>query len=182
MDFEDFKIAVSNLARSKSDFIFNNSNPDHASVVIAKMLEVAESEFIIYDDDLSGDLANRNEELYDNLAQFVRKKGKLRVVVDNVSDSSNRIYKFISDLHGQYPENVSLRKSSEEFRKGINALTKEIYPNESEINFACGDRVSFRVETVKNQRKALCSFNRPSIANHFWQRFDLNYSSCRPLL
>lgn len=181
---QEFREAVAGLAESKSDFVFRNDDHEHAAIVISNMLKVANKSFVIYDDDLSGDIAEKSKdgELYDCLTDFVNRGGLLRIVVDEVSNTENNIYQHIANLKQQHSDNVFLSKSNDELRSKVNKFAADSRFTDTEINFASGDSCSFRLETVKNERKAICSFNKPDIASHLTSIFDSEFEHCAVLM
>ena len=176
-NIQKYKQAVKNLADSESDFIFRNSSDIHANIVISNMLRVSNSEFRIYDDNLSGDIADKDADFYLNLEKFLASGRILKIVVDEVKDKTNRIYMFLKEKKSMYPKNIFLSKSNESFKLN---MTK-IY--EKPINCAIGDSKSFRVEflTEAKTRKALCSFNSPSVSSVLIKTFDKSFALCEEI-
>lgn len=180
-DLLTFKEAIRNLAELKSNFMFNNSNPDHAALVLTTMLEYSHKEFVIYDDNLSGDLANRENDFYYQLEGFVERNGRLKIVVDEVKDKESRIYQALVEMHKEHPERVSLRLASKDFQASVHELLIHGVKHK-DLNFACGDSTSFRLEADRGERKALCSFNRPDVASVLVSTFDKKFNTCYVLL
>lgn len=178
---EDYKNSVQKLAELKSSHVFQNSNLNHAAIVIATMLEHSFKEFIIYDDNLSGDIADKNEQVYANLGKFIERGGRLRVVVDSVQDKSNRVYKLLEEMHGLYPTRVDLKYASKEFVEAVKNLRIN-NQSDREINFACGDETSFRLETLRGKREAYCSFNKPEVAKVLGNVFNKYIENCDSVL
>ena len=177
----EYQKAVENLAINNSDLVFNNSSPLHASIVLSTMIRHSESEFRIYDDNLSGDIADLNEEFYTNLDDFIKSNKILKIVIDsNHNDyKETRIYKQLIDYKNKFPQNVFIKISNDSFKETI----KKVF--DKNVNFAIGDKKSFRIEDIlqveKGLRKAICCFNNPKVSEKLVASFDNSFINCQSI-
>jgi hypothetical protein len=175
----DYKKAVENLAQNKSDFIFSNSSPEHASIVLSTMIKHSEREFRIYDDNLSGDVANLNEEFYSNLENFVKSEKILKIVIDSDEHRESRIFQDLLSYKKLFPNNIQISIASESFKNTIRSVFNKT------VNFAIGDSSSFRIEDIMQsevgRRKAICCFNNTKITKQLVNSFDIEFPSCQSI-
>lgn len=178
INIAEYQEALNVLAKNKSDLLFSNSSPGHAAAVIETMFDNSTKSFRIYDDNLSGDLAEmRVESFYKSIENFVSRGEFLTVVVDKIESKQNTIYKTLMNLKETYPSKVKIAKSSEQFRKAITNVFKQT------VNIAIGDDSSFRIEQIIDgvdapSRKAVVSFNKEDITKPYIKAFDDNFTSC----
>lgn len=176
---EPYKKAVETLAKASSNYLFNNSSHEHAAIVLATMINHTQKELRIYDDNLSGDIADKNEEFYQNLDKFIYAGKQLSIVVDKIEDRNNRLMKTLSDLKSKFPSAVKIAITSEVFKTEI----KNIF--NKNINFALSDNKAFRIEEIKdeseNTRKAIVCFNDTKNTTKILTVFDAYLNTCQPL-
>jgi hypothetical protein len=179
IELQQYKTAVENLASSKSNLIFNNSSPEHAAIVLSAMLKYSNSEFRIYDNDLSGDISELNPDFFDNLSAFISAGKSVKIVIDSLEQSANsQAYKSIIKYKEMYPNTVKLAIANDSFKDSVSKMF------EKKINFALGDKTSFRIEDSigdLQQRKAYCCFNNPNITQKLADVFDSSFISCKAL-
>lgn len=174
---KNYKEAVENLALMDSDFPFNNSSPDHAAIVLSIMLKYSEHEFRIYDDNLSGDIADLNNDFYVNLENFVASGKTLKIVVDSIKSRENKIFTTLMKLRKQHPTTVFIAIASDSFKNRI----RSVY--DRPLNFALGDKNSSRIEDVMENitiphRKAYCCFNNKKYSSKLISAFDSEFKGC----
>lgn len=171
----DYKEAVENLAKAKSDFLFGNSSPYHAAIVLGTMLKYSENEFRLYDDNLNGDIADEADGFfYKNLEDFVYSGKTLKIVVDNIQNRENRIFTTLNKYRENFPNRVFISTSTPKFTNTINSVYKK------NINFGISDDRSFRIEDVTDiiERKAICNFNSRERAKKLIDAFDAEFDNC----
>ena len=147
--FSEYKEAVQFFAEKKEKgVIFPNSNASHASIVISELINQTEKEIFIYDKDISGDLVGLNPEILINLESKAKKKVKINIVVDNIDNMNNKL----KELLDKY-DNIQLKIADNSFVSRIIDNLGGLY------YFTLCDNVKFRLESSKENRKAICSFN-----------------------
>lgn len=173
----DYEDAVETLASEKISHLFRNSSPHHAAIVLTAMLKYAEEEMKIYDEDLTGDISDKNPSFYSELDNFVRSNKMLTVVVRNRtfmdcedSESVSKIYLRLKDYTENYP-NVKVCLASDEFKEAIHNVF------DTDVNFALGDDQSYRLELAKD-RHAVCDFNNKERGKKLNDAFVSTISSC----
>lgn len=153
---EIYRKSVEILALTESNLIFKNSNPIHANIVLTNIVKNSNEKILIYDDDLSGDIANVDLQFITEITEYVKNKnGVLKICVKGLCEK-NKFQDQIISLANDYPEKVYIKLANPEFRENI---IKEF---NSDLNFAVGDEQMFRLEygnTLLEERKAFCSFN-----------------------
>jgi hypothetical protein len=176
-ELQEYRRAIENLARIKSDFVFPNSSPAHAAIVLSCILKYS-CDVKIYDHNLDGDVSEQDEVFFNELKNFLsdnKKKLSITVRDNNFKRDSEACLKF-KDLAHKYG-NLEIRTATDIFKKSVTKLY------EKDINFAVGDRKAFRMELVdgaigSNPRKAICSFNKSSYAAKLSKVFEENFDKC----
>ncbi len=175
-----YKNAVEALCLANSDFEFKNSSPEHAAIVITTMIKFAKKEVLIYDQDLSGDIALRSQDFFYAVKDFVQDGTKiLKIVIDRVDDEEGITKNFFSTLKQLYPKNVIIKKSNDNFVNSINKINN----NNISINFAVADSKAYRIEESDNlkdyaNRKAFCCFNEPKLSIALKRAFEEQFDEC----
>ncbi|MBB4807093.1 hypothetical protein HNP38_002397 [Chryseobacterium defluvii] len=147
--FNEYKDAVQLFAEKKEKgVIFPNSNASHASIVISELINQTEKEIFIYDKSVSGDLVDLNPEIIDNLEKKAGEKIKINIIVDNINSINSGLQKILD----QY-SNVKLDTATDQFISKIKENLGGLY------YFTLSDGTKFRLESSKENRKAICSFN-----------------------
>ncbi len=174
--------ALDYLAKNKSTDTFPNKDHQHAAIAISKILKYSKNSFVIFDDDLKGDITNHTEvvSFRDDLIEYISRGGNVRIVVSDKDPSDDKDLKmFLEILSELYPEQVKIKLASPSFKKKMKSLYDE------KINFAVGDKNKYRLErfgnypTSEKDRKANGSFNdQESIAQHLLENFNLEFNSC----
>ena len=101
-------IALQNYAKRlelfavlKSEKPYSNKNHEHAAIALSTILKHARNEFVIFDDNLHGDIAKHEEVLSfkDSVIAFLSGGGKLRIVIgDKFDDDSIEFKRFLRVL------------------------------------------------------------------------------------
>lgn len=179
VSIEEYLSAVDFFARTKSDFIFPNSSPDHAAIVLATIFKYSERDVMIYDNSLNGDIADTNTYLIDAIKEYVKDSNKkIKIVIrDDSKHENSRIYQLLSSYVKEDKSNVDIRKATTSFTNEVVGIYNK------DINFAIGDSTSFRMEKNEsagqnNTREAICSFNRSSYANKLSSVFEKHFFYC----
>ena len=165
---------IGRLAKSKSDLEFPSYKPEHAAIILTNIISSAENSVCIYDDELDGDLADAYPEFYNATDRFLENKKSMRIVVRNGRKLDTRIYHYLKNKSTHY-SNLEVRTVSSQFMNSIKAEFQH------DMNFAVGDRRSYRMETtqmVRGYREAFNSFNDIETAGKLTDIFDKNFNSC----
>lgn len=173
-----YYLAVRTLARGKSSIKFPNSSPEHAAIVLSTIIDYSQ-DIKIYDDCLSGDIADKNQLVEESINRLIKDGRSLKIVVRSDNASQSSIYQCLCRLTKQYPNQIAVKLASTEFKASV----VEFY--QRDINFAVGDCLAYRAELAdasgENERKAQCSFNSPKDAKRLNAVFDEHYSTCTSL-
>lgn len=168
-NLENYKKSVEILALTESNLVFKNSNHYHANIVLVNIIKGSKNNICIYDDNLSGDIADIDNQFVTELTESVRNKEiKLKICVKERHPENNFQTQLIN-LSKSNPDKVFIRIANEEFRDSI------ISNFESDLNFAIGDEKMFRLEygdSVANERKAFCSFNNEDYSTRLSKVFN----------
>lgn len=177
-ELKEYKGAVKALSKLKSDLVFQNSSHDHAAIVLSEMMSASQKIFRIYDDNLSGDVADNSPEFLASLREHVTSGKIFKIVVDSIENcSDSKVCMLINELKSENPERVEIALSNDEFKNSIRGVFNK------KINFAVGDESSFRIEEMDDEgivgsRKAICSFNKPTVSRKLINAFDLSFAKC----
>lgn len=156
-NLESYKNSVEILAKSESNLIFKNSNHQHANIVLTNIIKYSKKTLCIYDDNLSGDIADMDPNFITELTELIKNKGTiLKICIKEICKNNNKFQTQVIDFSRKYPGKVKIKIASRQFRDEI------IRNFESDLNFAIGDEKMFRLEygdPTLSERKAICSFN-----------------------
>ncbi len=175
-----YKNAVEDLCQSESDYEFKNSSPQHASIVLSTMIKHSTHEILIYDQDLSGDIALNSNDFFMSILDKAREGLIFKIVIDTIDEKDGFTNKFFKLLNKIFPKNVYIKISNDKFKDIIYKAN-----NNKLLNFAVSDSKSYRIEEIDNgldftNRKASCCFNNPKFAKILKSVFDEQFSSCSP--
>lgn len=181
-NLETYKIGVENLAATNSKFLFSNSQPDHAAIVLTTMLKHSSKEFLIYDDNLSGDIIkNDNEDFFNSLKQYVSDGKVFKIAIKRIDDDDCKLHHTLTHLKREYPNSVFAKYADTNYSEKIDKLFGE------PIYFAVGDGKSIRIENAIGQaeplpRKAICSFNKTDFGDKLKEVFDNGFENLNDAL
>ncbi|WP_406683334.1 hypothetical protein N1F78_11635 [Seonamhaeicola sp. MEBiC1930] len=176
----EYSEALDNLAKTKSTDVFRNRDHQHAAILLSKILRYSKNSFILFDDDLKGDIVKHDEvESFRNaVINFISRGGNIKIVISDKDANDDLAFReFLFILTELFPEQVELKLAKPEFK----ASMKEIFGEK--VNFAVGDTNKFRLETFENNskenktRKAMGSFNDELMASTLFDAFHTNYES-----
>jgi len=176
---KEYSEDLDNLARSESTDTFPNKNHQHASIAISKILKYSKKSFVLFDDDLQGDVVN-NEAVVsfrDSIIEFISRGGNVKIVISDKNDIDDvKLRVFLEVLVELFPEQVELKIATSKFKKSMKSIYGE------KINFAIGDNNKYRLEmfgenpTDLKTRKAKGSFNDEKLVYELLNTFNDNYS------
>lgn len=138
---------VEGLVNRNEDKVFFNSGPIHASIVMSKIFQYANSEVKIFCGGFSG--AVSNDPIYlTSLENFLKKDNtKLNILVEDYSTNKNsKIYSLLK----KYISKVKIFETTQRF---VNNETKE------PIHFTVADDKMIRIETNPSDFTAQVNFN-----------------------
>lgn len=181
-ELKEYSSHLEFLANSNSEFVFPNKDDKHAAIAISKILKYSKNDFILFDNDLSGDVTKNEqvESFEKSLFGFISRYGNVRIVVEKKynKEETSKLEDLLLNLSEIFPEQIEVRHASPEFKSKI----KEIY-NEN-ISFVVGDNNKFRLElqgkddNCEITREATCSFNNRKLPKKINGVFNSHYKSC----
>lgn len=145
---------LNNLSNSKSDPLFSNSSPIHASIVFANIFRTAENYVNIFTQNLDARIFGKYCLGY--LEDFLSIGGVLSVVVCEAPNKESPVLKLIEKYHRKTPQNISIGIATSISIEKIKYLNNGIL-----CNFCFADDRMYRKEFDVNRCLALGSFNRP---------------------
>ena len=147
-----YKIAVDSNAKNGANFVFENSSPKHAAIVTSTIFKYAEKSIIIFDDNLNGTTADFEEDFYENVENFLKKDGDLKIVIDHKLKKDNPVFLKLKEFKNKNYK-IELYTPSNEF---LDAFTID---NTTKIYCTLADNKMYRFETSNTHKKAYCNFN-----------------------
>ncbi|HEY8893235.1 MAG TPA: hypothetical protein VIM79_00355 [Niastella sp.] len=175
LNIEDYISAINFLAESKSDFLFNNSKPDLAAIVMAAIINHSDDEIRIYDHSLNGDISSKHSSLLESIIHSLERGKKIKLALQKEIKCKSEICNKLTEYMQEYPKGLDIRIVNETFRNNIKAVVgKDIY-------FTVGDNDAYRMETTEdstNSRRGICSFNGPDISKKLIKAFDKEFKHC----
>ena len=149
MTLLEYKIFVENLSSANKDAIFMNSDIDYDSIVLAEIFRRSvkmRDEVCIFAGNLDlGDDVYAKYNYTDSIQQFVKRGGKLRIILNAYNKNASSI---VDTLLAMDSRNVEIRKSKIRL---TDATNKEIH-----FTVAGG---SFRYEYDIANHSVMCNFN-----------------------
>jgi hypothetical protein len=137
---------VEGLAKNKENKVFFNSGPIHASIVMSRIFEYAQSDVKIFCGGFSG--AVSNDPLYlESLERFLKRENtSLKILVEDYETNKNsKIYSLLK----KYTSKIAIFQTKE---RVVNAQNGHL------IHFTIGDDKMLRLETNPNDFTAQVNF------------------------
>lgn len=157
---------IKQLANSKSNVEFLNSDEEHALAVLCQIIRSTEHELRIFAGALCSSVPS-NPEYISALSDFIEKGGKLVVALNAFS----REEAMNSNLFKRLAYYIELSKDIHIYSTGAHPYLVSD-PQKNEIHFTIGDNCSYRVETDIAKKTAKCNFNNPEAAANLIEFFD----------
>ena len=157
---------ISQLAKSKSNVDFLNSDEEHALAVLVQIFMSAGNTLRIFAGALCSSVPS-NPLYISALSDFIEKGGKLTIALNKFSkeEATN------SNLFKRLAYYIEVGKDVH-----IYSTVARPYlvsdPLKNEIHFTIGDNCSYRVETDIERKTAKCNFNNPEAAANLIDFFD----------
>lgn len=174
--------ALDTLAKTKSKDIFPNKNHQHAVIAISTILKYSRHTFILFDDNLSGDISKYDEVIsfQDSIIEFISRGGIIKIVIKDKYEEekiSTKLLNFLKLIIEIFPKQVELKLASKKFNESMKSLFNV------DVNFAVGDKNKYRLELKGNseehsKREATGSFNNEEQAMEIINAFESVYDSC----
>lgn len=157
---------ITQLANSKSNVEFLNSDEEHALAVLVQIIKSAQSTLRIFAGALCSPVPS-NSEYISALSDFIEKGGKLVIALNAFSqkEATN------SNLFKRLAYYIELGKDIHIYNTGAHPYLVSD-PLKNEIHFTIGDECSYRVETDIVKKTAKCNFNNPEAAANLIDFFD----------
>lgn len=157
---------IAQLANSKSNVEFLNSDEEHALAVLCQIIRSAEHKLRIFAGALCS-TAPSNPEYISAISDFIEKGGKLVVALNAFSpeEATN------SNLFKRLAYYIELGKDIHIYSTGAHPYLVSD-PQKNKIHFTIGDNCSYRVETDIVKKTAKCNFNNPEAAANLIEFFD----------
>ncbi len=173
---------LDNLAKHMSTDVFSNKDHQHAAIAISKILKYSKKSFVLFDDDLKGDIVNNNAivSFQESLVEFISRGGNVKVVISDRDDKVDnaQLRFFLEVLVDIFPNQMELKIASKAFKESMKKIFSE------KINFAIGDNNKYRLEkfgestSEEKTREASVSFNSEKYVSKILTIFKSNYNSC----
>jgi hypothetical protein len=154
---KSFKERVDVMGITRQPVDENNDSHEHANLVLAKMLNLGDPQFLMFDRDLSGDLLDRKDgvNLYQEIEGYLQTGKEIQIIIPAAGkEGSNE--NVISRLH-----ELSKKYKLQLFEVSNESL-KRIFKDDGKfVPFFAVSGVSYREETdfKLNDRRAKFSFN-----------------------
>lgn len=157
---------ITQLANSKSNVEFLNSDEEHALAVLVQIIKSAQSTLRIFAGALCSTVPS-NPEYISALSDFIEKGGQVMIALNAFSseDSTN------SNLFKRLAYYIELGKDIHIYSTDAHPYLVSD-PAKNEIHFTIGDNCSYRVETDIERKTAKCNFNNPEAAANLIDFFD----------
>jgi hypothetical protein len=160
-----YKEYIRDLARHSKNVVFLNSSAQHASMVMSTIFDASKGSVKIFAGNLRGDVSS-DSEYQSSLSQFLRKKGRLQILLEEYEKSQPpNIKSLLRYFKISDPACIDIRLlNNYELRLGEN--------NDQRIHFCVADRKMYRLETNTELYLAKGNFNDPATADKLSDIFD----------
>ena len=178
---KEYSKALDNLAKNSSKDKFPNKDHKHAAIALSKVLKYSNESFILFDDNLNGDVVKFNEveSFKKSLLDFISRNGKVKIVISDKNKKDNFELKlFLEVVSELYPNLVFIKIASKKFKSEMRKIYNE------KINFAIGDDNKYRLEKFGENhvddktRSAEGSFNNYDVVEELKNVFEYNFGNC----
>lgn len=164
LDFEAYDNVIKELADNESSFVFTNSNPRHATIIIANIFRTAKDHIRIFARNLCGEVSNG--EYLIQLESFVKRGKKLTVKLEEKEESNNsEAIKLILNLQKSFPSKISIGVVKDD-------ALKQIKHNSNIYHFTIGDERMYRFETDTENYIAVANFNDEHTCKELIKKFE----------
>lgn len=163
---KEYRIFVSNLAKSEENRVFLNSDEKHALVVLVNLFRQAVDVVRIFAGCLCEHIGNEPEYI-EAISEFIERKGKVRILLNNYDEKlvlNSNLFKRLAFYVSEGYDIQVKRTSAHPF------LSKD--PEKKEVHFTVSDEKGYRIETNIEERTAECNFNNPLLARGIAGFFD----------
>lgn len=148
-DLSFYESFVQQMAREKSERVFNNHGFGCAQIVLGELFKNADSKVRIYSKSMEDKITSSSSYM-DNMITFLEKKDtRLEIIIEDLTSFKDSLIRYIL-FNPKYKDKVTIKHSSEEvvFKR-----------NNKPVHFTTGDEKMFRLEFDIENNKAECSFN-----------------------
>ena len=174
--YSDF---VEYLADEKLDVLIPNGRSDHAKVIVNNLLSHAEKEVRIFSNRLKLNVYE-DKYIFESLGSFLRKKGRLRIVLQDVDlddgneeDNCRKLIE-IKDKVNLEPTDAFKKhpfiKACSEYDVSIKLA--EGVDRDNKEHFIIMDELAFRFCEDRETEEAIASFNDPETSRNLADKFD----------
>ena len=178
-ELEFYRNYVNKLAEDKKDYQFTNSSPKHAAIVMSTIFKYAKERVYIYDDNLNGNIVNYENKFYENVENFLKTGGVLKIVINHDIDIFSNVYLKLKEFKDK-KYNIELKKPNIDF---INTFLLKNGDNEDwNLYFTSADNSMVRVENDNTFKLALCNFNNESLSKYLNSKMDKYFDKCTTVI
>lgn len=178
-ELEFYRNYVNNLANDKKDYQFPNSSKKHAAIVMSTIFKYAKERVYIYDDNLNGNIANFESDFYENIENFLKNGGILKIVINDEINIESPLYYRLNEFKNKN-YNIELKKPDKKFIKSF--LLKNEDKEDWNLYFTSADNSMIRIETDNKYKLAFCNFNNEKFSTSLISKMDLNIDSCTDVI
>ena len=174
-ELEFYRNYVNKLAEDKKDYQFTNSSPKHAAIVMSTIFKYAKERVYIYDDNLNGNISNHENNFYENVENFLKTGGGLKIVINHDIDIFSNVYLKLKEFKDKNYK-IKLKKTNRDF---INSFLLKNEDNEDwNLYFTSADNSMIRIETDNKYKLAFCNFNKENYSINLITKMDKYFDNC----
>ncbi len=162
-----YQLAIENLAKQKDPYLFENTGPFHAAVVMGNIFETATKYVNIFAGDFNGAVSDKAVYL-DGLGNYLERKKPLSIIFEREPNPNSLALQLIRK-YARVNNNIDIR------------ILNEDKDGNEQGHFTIADDRMFRYEKSKDEYKALCSFNNISVVETLETKFSELLQKSTPL-
>lgn len=174
MAIDAYEKAVDHYGKNKIDAEFTNKGPEHASIVVSRIFEYAKYSVKIFTGTLNSQVAD-SPKYMQALHRYVNSGRPLFVIVEEMPqlvDCSNAL-KFVIESSNNPLLNVKYKIATPEFIESVS----NSFISHNPYHFMIADDSIYRVETEREEFKAICNFNDEKITKRLAKTFDAFFNN-----
>jgi len=165
-ELKEYQALLEKSASTDSKWPVFNGGKEHAAILMSIIFKYAKDYVYLYSYSLSPELS-RLDIYYESLNECINRGVKVKLLLQS-SEAFDKDNPSI-DIIRKNPSNIILltEKQDKNLKKSL---------NEMDIHFAVSDNKRYRLEYNIKDRKAISSFNDPSVANTLKNAFESVFS------
>jgi len=165
---QDYEKSIKFLATNSENFEFTNKGAQHASIVLVNMLNQTEEEFLMFSGTFNSEVTDQDAFLF-ALERYLESSKKFKLLLEEKIKKESKAFKLFKK-YAKKDGIIEFKQASQDFLNEV----KDIF-EDNILHFSVSDGKRYRLETDKENFKAIGNFNDPTLAQSFKSLFEDHY-------